>query len=74
MSADNKSVISVARSYTSRASRASRASRMSRMSRMSKASNISEKFFEGEEELPEGYFQELAADQDGLPVSNFASE
>lgn len=67
MSADNKSVISVARSYTSRASRASRASRMSRMSRMSKASNISEKFFEGEEELPEGYFQELAADQDGLP-------
>jgi len=64
VSADNKSVISYAPSM---ASRASRASRMSKMSRMSKASNISEKWFEGNQELPQGYFQELAADQDEIP-------
>merc|ERR1711990_749899 len=40
---------------------------MSKMSRMSKASNISEKWFEGDQELPQGYFQELAADQDEIP-------
>lgn len=68
VSADNKSVISYAPSM---ASRASRASRMSKMSRMSKASNISEKWFEGDQELPQGYFQELAADQDEIPVRFF---
>jgi len=67
MSADNKSVISFA------PSRASRSSRMSRMSRVSRAaSQISQsnpKFFEGEAgELPQGYFQELAADQDAMPL------
>ena len=61
VSADNKSVISFA------PSRASRSSRFSRMSRVSKAaSQISQsnpKFFESEAELPQGYFQELQADQ-----------
>lgn len=67
VTADNKSVISFA------PSRASRSSRMSRMSRVSRAaSQISQsnpKFFEGEAgELPQGYFQELAADQDAMPL------
>jgi len=66
VSADNKSVISFA------PSRASRSSRFSRMSRVSKAaSQISQsnpKFFESEAELPQGYFQELQADQDAMPL------
>ena len=33
-----------------------------------KRSQISEKWFEGDQELPQGYFQELAADQDEIPV------
>jgi len=59
MSADTRSVFSVA----SGMSRASRASRMSRMSRMSRASKHQGKFFETDQELPEGHFQEIAAAQ-----------
>lgn len=55
VSADNKSVYSVATSV----SRASRSSRMSQQFRG--------KFFETEDELPQGHFQELAAERNDLP-------
>ena len=64
MSADNRSVFSVA----SGMSRASRASRMSRMSRMSRSSKHQGKFFETDQELPEGHFQEIAAAQNEFMV------
>lgn len=64
VSADNKSVFSVAPSHAS-----SRVSRMSRVSRaQSHISQANPAFFESDAELPAGYFQELQADKDAMPL------
>jgi len=64
MSADGRSVISVAPSRAS--SRISRLSRVSRAQSHISASNPA--FFESDAELPPGYFQDLQADKDAMPL------